>query len=289
MRFGISLPPFADFADIRLLADTAAEAEALGWDGFFIWDHVFFDPTFHPNVDPWVALGVIADHTSKMRIGTLITPLARRRPWVLARQTASVDQLSNGRLTLGIGLGDPVQWDFGFFNEPTDSKLRAQKLDEGLDILFGLWTGKPFRYTGQHYQLQQVTFQPRPVQTPRIPIWAGGNWPNKPPMRRAARLDGYYPIKWEGGMTPDDWREALSYIRQHRTMNTPFDAVHGGRVLDDQWHSAAATIQSYADVGVTWWIEDVSPWRFGASWEEAWQPVDTQRMVELIRRGPPRP
>ena len=112
MRFGLSLPPFAPFADIRFLADTAAEAEALGWEGFFIWDHIFFDPTFHPNVDPWVALGVIADHTSKMRIGTMITPIARRRPWVLARQTASVDQLSNGRLTLGIGLGDPVRWDF---------------------------------------------------------------------------------------------------------------------------------------------------------------------------------
>src|SRR5215203_3437960 len=123
MRFGITLPPFADFANINFLAEIAKEADLLGWDGFFIWDHVFFDPTFHPNVDPWVALAVIASHTSKIRLGTLITPLARRRPWVLARQTASVDQVSNGRLTLGVGLGDPVQWDFGFFNEPTDNKI----------------------------------------------------------------------------------------------------------------------------------------------------------------------
>ncbi len=288
MRFGMSLPPFADFADAQFLAEAAREAENLGWDGFFIWDHVFFDPTFHPNVDPWVALAAIACQTSKIRLGTLITPLARRRPWVLARQTASVDRLSKGRLTLGVGLGDPVQWDFGFFNEQTDPKIRAQMLDEGLEVLNGLWTGKPFSYDGQQYHIQEVTFQPTPVQTPRIPIWVGGNWPNKPPMRRAARCDGFYPIKWDGGMSPDNWREALSYIHQHRTLDTPFDAVNGGSVPDDKWHAAAPFLEPYAEAGVTWWIEDVSPWRFGASWEQAWKPEDTRNMLDLIRRGPPR-
>jgi alkanesulfonate monooxygenase SsuD/methylene tetrahydromethanopterin reductase-like flavin-dependent oxidoreductase (luciferase family) len=195
--------------------------------------------------------------------------------------------LSKGRFTLGVGLGDPVQWDFGFFNEPTDNQQRAQMLDEGLEILNGLWTGKPFDYNGQHYQINEVTFQPAPVQQPRIPIWVGGNWPNKAPMRRAARCDGYFPIKWEGGMTPADWREVLAYIKQHRQSDTPFDAVHGGRVPDDQWHKAESVITPYAEAGVSWWIEDASPWRFGADYEKPWQPEDTARMLELIRRGPP--
>lgn len=114
MKYGISLPPFGGYADIAHLAAMANEAEDAGWDGFFIWDHMFFDPSFHPNVDPWVALAAVALNTRRMRIGTLITPVARRRPWVLARQTVSLDRLSNGRLILGVGLGDPVQWDFAF-------------------------------------------------------------------------------------------------------------------------------------------------------------------------------
>jgi alkanesulfonate monooxygenase SsuD/methylene tetrahydromethanopterin reductase-like flavin-dependent oxidoreductase (luciferase family) len=287
MRFGLSLPPFADIADIRFLADITKEAETLGWDGLFIWDHVFFDPTFHPNVDPWVALGAMAYNTTKIRLGTLITPLARRRPWVLARQTASVDQISNGRLILGVGLGDPVQWDYGFFNEPTDAKQRAEMLDEGLEVLQGLWTGKPFSYDKQHYHIKEVTFKPTPVQSPRIPIWVGGIWPNKRPMQRAARYDGYIPINWDGGMKPENWREVMAYIKPRRTIDTPFDIVNTGRVPDDLWHKAASIVEPYIEVGTTWWIEDINPWRFGASWEEPWKPEDTQRMVELIRRGPP--
>src|SRR5579859_1366522 len=288
MRYGISLPPFRDFAEIRFLAETAREAETAGWDGFFLWDHVFFTPAFFPNADPWVALAAIAMSTSRLRIGTLITPLARRRPWIVARQSVSIDRLSNGRLTLGVGLGDPAQWDFGFFNEVTDPKIRAQKLDEGLDILAGLWTGKPFSFNGKQYQLQEMTFLPTPLQTPRVPIWVGGAWPNKGPLRRAARWDGYNPIKWDGGMAPTDWREALQYVKQHRTSDTTFDAVHGGRVPDDHWTKAASVVEPYAEAGVTWWIEDVSPWRFGSGWETPWTDESTRLMQELIRRGPPK-
>jgi alkanesulfonate monooxygenase SsuD/methylene tetrahydromethanopterin reductase-like flavin-dependent oxidoreductase (luciferase family) len=288
MKFGMSLPPFGDYADPNYLAAAAKAAEDAGWDGFFIWDHIFFDPSFHPNVDPWVGLAAVALATSHIRIGTMITPLARRRPWVLARQTVSVDRLSGGRLTLGVGLGDPVQWDFGFFNEETDNRQRAEKLDEGLEIMTGLWQGQEFAYQGKQYQLQPVTFTPTPVQSPRIPIWVGGNWPNKAPMRRAARWDGFYPIKWEGGMQPEDWRMVADFIRQQRTAEAPIDLVHGGRVPDEQWSDAASFVEPYAAVGVSWWIEDVSPWRFDHSWEISWQPVFTQQMDELIRRGPPR-
>ena len=126
MHFGISIPAFADFSDPRVLAELAHDAETAGWDGFFLWDAMFFDPTFHPMADPWVALAAVAMSTQRMRIGPMITPLARRRPWKLARETVSVDVLSNGRLTLGVGLGDPAQWEFGFFDEVTDPKIRAR-------------------------------------------------------------------------------------------------------------------------------------------------------------------
>lgn len=287
VKFGISLPPFGDYADPRYLAEAAHAAESAGWDGFFIWDHVFFDPSFHPNVDPWIGLAAVSCRTTTIRIGTLITPIARRRPWVLARQTVSVDRLSNGRLVLGVGLGDPVQWDFGFFNEVTDRQQRAAQLDEGLAVLTGLWTGETFAYDGQHFHLDPVKFLPTPVQTPRIPIWGGGNYPNRPPMRRAARWDGFYPIK-EGGMQPDDWREVKAYIDQHRQLDTPFDCVNGGSIPEDKWTNAGEIVNPYIEAGVTWWIEDVSPWRFGHSWEIQWQPVFTQQMDALIRQGPPK-
>jgi alkanesulfonate monooxygenase SsuD/methylene tetrahydromethanopterin reductase-like flavin-dependent oxidoreductase (luciferase family) len=258
MKFGISLPPFGDYADPHYLTETARAAETAGWDGFFIWDHMFFDPSFHPNVDPWV----------------------------LARQTVSVDRLSNGRLVLGVGLGDPVQWDFGFFAEETDNKQRAVRLDEGLDILSGLWAGEMFQYEGTHYHVQNVQFLPQSIQSPRIPIWVGGNWPNRSPLRRASRWDGYCPLK-EGGMQVEDWREAITYIRQHHTAGTPFDFVHSGQVPEAQWSQAGDLIEPYREIGVNWWIEDVSPWRFGHSWKLAWRPEFTHQMDALIRRGPP--
>lgn len=288
MHFGISIPPFADFSDPRLLAETAQEAEAAGWDGFFIWDHIFFDPTFHPIADPWVSLAAVAMSTQRMRIGTLITPIARRRPWKLARETVSTDRLSNGRLILGVGLGDPVQWEFGFFDESTDAKVRAQQLDEGLDILTGLWSSQRFQYEGEHYHVKEVIFRPAPVQSPRIPIWVGGWWPNKPPFRRAARWDGVCPVKGSGSMLPDEWRELLRYIQKYRTSDAPFDAVHFGATPGDDQAQASELIQPYADAGVTWWVEPVDPWRFGWSYEVPWDPQATVLMYERIRQGPPR-
>lgn len=288
MHFGITLPAFADFSDPRALAELARAAETAGWDGFFIWDHIFFDPTFHPVADTWVALGAVALSTERLRIGTMITPMARRRPWKLARETVSVDQLSNGRLTLGVGLGDPVQWDFGFFDEVTDPKTRARRLDEGLDILTGLWSGQPFSYQGEQYNVKEVTFRPTPVQSPRIPIWVGGWWPNKPPLRRAARWDGVCPAKWGGIITPDEWRELLAYIQRYRTATTPFDVVHSGATPGDNPAQAAELVAPYARAGVTWWVEPVDPWRFGWSWEEPWNPKATAQMRERILQGPPR-
>jgi len=288
MRFGISVPAFADFSDPRVLAELSHDAEAAGWDGFFIWDAVFFDPTFHPIADPWVSLAAVALSTQRMRIGTMVTPIARRRPWKLARETVSIDRLSNGRLTLGVGLGDPAQWDFGFFDDPTDPKIRARRLDEGLDILTGLWSGRPFSYEGDQYNIKEVTFRPTPVQSPRVPIWVGGWWPNKPPLRRAARWDGICPLKWGGSITPEEWRELLTYVQKHRSSSTPFDAAHSGATPGDDLTKAAELVGPYTDAGVTWWIEPIDPWRFGWSFEVPWAPEATVLMRERVRQGPPR-
>ena len=287
MRFGVTVPPFADFSDPRVLADLAHDAEAAGWDGFFIWDAVFFDPTFHPIADPWVSLAAVALKTQHMRIGTMVTPIARRRPWKLARETVSVDRLSNGRLILGVGLGDPVQWDFGFFEDETDSKIRARRLDEGLEVLTGLWSSEQFSYEGEQFNVKEVIFRPTPVQSPRIPIWVGGWWPNKPPLRRAARWDGVCPAKWGGTISPDEWRELLAYIQKFRTIDSPFDAVHSGATPGDNLTQASELVEPYAKAGVTWWIEPVDPWRFGWSFEVPWDPAATVLMRERIRQGPP--
>ncbi len=289
MRFAISLPPFGDFADPRFLAETAREAESAGWDGFFIWDHVFFDPSFHPNADPWVALAACTMTTQHIRLGTMVTPIARRRPWKLARETATLDQLSRGRLTLGIGLGDPVQWDYGFFHEEQDAKIRAGKLDEGLEMLRGLWTGEFFSYSGQHYQMEKVRFLPRPVQ-PRIPVWVGGNWDKHAPQRRAARNEGYFPLKWGSEpLTADEWKVIMVYINQHRAdLSAPFDWVHGGTTPGDDPAKAATILKPLVDVGVTWWVEGIDPWRFGLSWEVDLTPESTRQMQTRIRQGPPK-
>ncbi len=288
MYYGVSLPPFGDFGEARALAGLASEAEEAGWDGFFIWDHMIFDPTWHPIVDPWVGLAAVAMSTTTVRLGTLLTPLPRRRPWKLARETVSVDRLSGGRLILGVGIGDPAQWEFGFFGEETDAKVRARRLDEGLQVLTGLWTGAAFSYNGEHYQLKEMKFVPPPAQHPRIPIWVGGWWPNKPPLRRAARWDGVIPGRLDGTLTPADWREILAYVDRHRASEAAFDAVHSGQTSGTDAAKDTELVASYAEAGVNWWIEDVSPYRFGWRWEDQLTPEATRLTRDRVRQGPPR-
>lgn len=283
MRFGISVPPFGPYADPRRLAELAAIAETAGWDGFLVWDHVVYDPSFHPIADVWVGLAAVALRTERLTIGTMVTPLTRRRPWQVARQSVSLDRLSGGRFVLGVGLGDPVRWDYGFFGEETDARVRAARLDEALDVLAGLWTGAPFRFEGEHFQLAEVTFKPAPVQQPRIPVWVGGWWPNRPPLRRAARWDGMAPIKWGEALTPEELAEAVAYCRRHRTADGPFEVIaSGGSEPGD-----GARMAAYAEAGATWWLEDVSPWRFGADPRAQWNDRDTEAMESRVAAGPP--
>lgn len=290
VKFGINVPNFGDFWHPKTLAELAKDAEEADWDGFFIWDHIL-GPTewkvpvsdslvpigYAPYVDPCVALTAIAMKTESIRIGALVTPLARRRPWKLARELVSIDHLSNGRLVLGVGLGG-TRVEFEAFGENGDANVRAKKLDEGLDILIGLWTGKPFSYSGEYYQLDEVAFLPRPVQSPRIPIWVACFWPNKKPLRRAARYDGVVPAPadWTKKLTPDDLSQIIAYMEKHRTDPRPFGVMVGGQTPPDP-EKGAEIVQQYVEAGATWWSEDINGWR-----------GSLKDMRERIRQGPPR-
>lgn len=283
MRFGLSLPNVGIYADARALADLARVAEAASWDGVFLWDSLHGDPAHRiPIVDPWIALTAIALATECIQLGPMVTPVARRRPWVLARQAATLDHLSGGRLVLGVGLGDPAAGEYGAFGEPTDARTRAAMLDEGLAVLVGLWSGEPFSFAGAHYSVREATFRPPPLQWPRIPIWVGGWWPRQGPMRRAARWDGAFPGKLAGGevgmLTPAEVRAIAAFIGEHRAGEGPFDLVIAGTTPGDDPNRAAAVAAAYVEAGATWWVE---------SFGEAATSLDGVR--ERIRQGPPRP
>ena len=288
MRFGIMMPAFEDFADPRLLMQTAREAEAAGWDGLFLWDHLM-NNGLYAVADPWVALAAVATATTTIRIGTMVTPLARRRPWKLARELVTLDQLSNGRVILAVGLGEPPHEDFGAFGEDPGAKVRAEKLDEGLTILDGLLRGEPVRFQGMHYDVDRVAFRPTPVQTPRIPIWVGGMFPNPAPLRRAARWDGYAPIKpSETGMMLEDWDKVREVIAAERTSDAPFTLVRIGSVHGLSATQAAERVRPYAEYGLDWWLEAIDPFSDEASWSQPWPPGAIDEMKAQIRQGPPR-
>lgn len=274
MRYAAYLPSINEYSDPILLAELAYEAEEAGWDGVFVWDHIS-QPS--AAVDVWVSLAAIAMRTKHIKLGPLITPVARRRPWKLARETMTLDRLSNGRLVFGVGLGWSVE-EFTAFGEEGDAKIRAEKLDEGLEIIAGLWQGEPVSFTGKHYQIQDVQFVPQPIQTPRIPIWACGAWsPKRAPFRRAARWDGILAVAGERPIESSEVREVRAYCEQHRTTNDPFDVVV---ILQSQGGKSAADQQKtrgYADAGATWWLEDLSLGRFSP-----------QEARDRIHKGPPK-
>ena len=195
MRFAVDVPNFGDFADPRVVADLARRAEEAGWDGLFVWDHVTHRKELRRTIaDPWVLLTAAALATERIRLGTMVTPVARRRVPKLAREVTTLDRLTGGRMILGVGLGAPIPDEFGSFGEPTDPKVLAARLDEGLTALNLLWSGEPVTFRGQHVIIEDVVFRPTPVQRPRVPVWVGGEWPARPPMRRAARWDGAVPL-----------------------------------------------------------------------------------------------
>jgi hypothetical protein len=288
MKFGLSLPPIGPYSDPNDLAALADEAEQAGWDGFFIWDHVAYSDPVHPIVDPWIALAAVAMRTKRIRLGPMITSLARRRPWKVARETASLDLLSSGRLIFGVGLGEPADRDFGTFGEAEDPKIRARKLDEGLTILDGLWRGEPFSFQGDFYTVRSATFLPKPVQQPRPPVWVGGGWNKHAPQRRAARWDGFFPLKWREIISVSEWRVIIDYLGQHGVNHGAYDLVQAGLTPGHDTAHAAEIVDPFREIGLTWWIEQIDPWRFGLGWQELVTPEASQKMHERILQGPPR-
>ena len=192
----------------------------------------------------------------------MITPVPRRRPWVLARQTATLDRLAGGRTVFGVGIGSPAYGDFGIFGDVTDARTRAAMLDEGLDVLAGLWTGETFSHRGEHYRLDPVRFTPTPVQQPRIPVWVGGVLPAKAPMRRAARWDAAVPIRFRDGVlarpSAQDIADVRDLVRAERGSLDGYDLVVWAEVAPDP-AAVLAELDDYAAAGTTWWIETAKP------------------------------
>jgi len=244
VRYGICLANLGTYADPRLAVRVAQEAEQCGWDGVFIWDHLAF-VWGRPAADPWTTLAAIAASTERVRLGTAVTPVARRRVQVLAHQVATLDVLSGGRVVFGAGLGGSAS-EFGKFGEPTDPKVRAAMLDEGLDLLRRFWSGEQVTHEGEHYTVDGVTLSPTPVQA-TLPIWIGGNRPMS--LQRASRWDGWIADSSDPtGMTlaPDDVRRSVEIIGRGDGYEV---AVLGEPDRGDP--------NAYEQAGATWWLESL--------------------------------
>lgn len=264
MHFGFLITA----GDPRTGAELAAEAEAAGWDGVFSWDGIAIGEG--DTYDPWVSMAAMAMRTERVRLGAILTPPSRRRPWKLARETMTLDRLSGGRLVLPVGLGALDDGAFGNVGEATEARVRAEMLDESLAILEGLWSGEPFGFDGRHYRFGPMTFRPTPVQQPRLPIWVVGAWPKERSVRRALRYDGIMPQATDPAAICD---LAAFIARERPAAAGPLDIVVEGTTRDAK---DASTVRALANAGATWWIE--SDWT-GAT-------VDSLR--RRIAAGPPR-
>jgi alkanesulfonate monooxygenase SsuD/methylene tetrahydromethanopterin reductase-like flavin-dependent oxidoreductase (luciferase family) len=262
VHYGLSLPNAGAATDLVRLATTAEDS---GWDGVFLWDHLHLQRALRLDiVDPWVVLGAIATATQRVRLGPLVTPLARRRPWKVAKEIVTVDHLSGGRAILGVGLGEPPDDDFAAFGDPAEAKERAGLLDDGLAVLAGLLTGEPFTHEGPRYRVD-AAFLPAPVQRPRPPVWVAGILPHRRPFERAARWDGVVPLTAEGLMSPAEVAEVVAI-----TGTRPgFDVVASPR-LD-------IPAAEFADAGATWLLYSAPPWL--ADWRT--------ELSRLAAAGPP--
>jgi alkanesulfonate monooxygenase SsuD/methylene tetrahydromethanopterin reductase-like flavin-dependent oxidoreductase (luciferase family) len=262
MRFAVDISPAGSWGDPRTLAELAALAERSGWDGVFLEDYVFY-PGGLDTYDPWVTLAAIALATERIRLGTMITPLPRRRPWKVAAEAMTVDRLSGGRMILGVGSGDPASVDMTRLGEAEAARTRAAMLDEALEVIDGLWRGEPLSFEGTHYSLDDVTLRPRPLQQPRIPIWIGGQLTRPRPRERALRWDGsclfrVTPPEWED-LTVDDVRRLRADATTRRGPDRPFYIAVGGRERRADARAEVEYVRELAEAGATWWHEWVPP------------------------------
>jgi alkanesulfonate monooxygenase SsuD/methylene tetrahydromethanopterin reductase-like flavin-dependent oxidoreductase (luciferase family) len=281
VRYAIDISPAGRWGAPRALAEMAALAEQAGWDGVFLEDYVMH-PSGLDTYDPWIALGAVALATERVRVGTLVTPLSRRRPWKVAAEALTVDHMSGGRLVLGVGSGDPQSADIGRVGEASEPRERASLLDEALEVIVALWSGEPVTHHGPHFDLFEARLRPRPVQQPRIPIWVGGQLTRLRPRTRALHWDGaclyrVEPPDWQD-VSADDVRKLRSDAADTRQdEGTGFDICVGGRERGEDESAERAYLAEIEEAGATWWHEYLPPST----------PVEAAR--ERIGRGPLRP
>jgi alkanesulfonate monooxygenase SsuD/methylene tetrahydromethanopterin reductase-like flavin-dependent oxidoreductase (luciferase family) len=254
MRAALFLPPFDALADPAIVAGLSAEAEEAHWDGVFVWDQLRWREPVLEVADPWITLAAIATATERVRLGPMVTPLARRRPVKVARETATLDWLSGGRLTLGVGLGgDRFAGEYSLTGEELDDRRRAGMLDESLEILTAAWSGAPVHHRGEHYTVGGMRFLPRPVQRSGVPVWVAGSYGNARPLRRAARYDGFFPMNLQH---PDQLAEMVADLtalrgQAGRDASEPYDVVAALTPGTDP--------APYAAAGATWWMVEFQP------------------------------
>lgn len=262
VSYAVGLPNVGEFGDPRVLVELAAAAEEHGWDGVYLWDHLLYHQPDWPVANPTVALSAIAALTSRVRLGVLMVALPRRRVQTVARETASLDLLSGGRLVTGFGLGS-LDAEYSAFGEDPSLPVRAAKLDAGLAELTALWD----------------RFLPAPVQRPRIPIWCPGRWPIRAGLRRAACWDGAMPIFAAYGrdvpVPPEEFAAVVRFLSSQRGGLDGFDiALEGATPV----RGGAGVVEPYAEAGLTWWVEAMGWWRGGVA-----------EARTRIAAGPPRP
>src|ERR671911_1322313 len=270
MRSGLFLPLFDALAEPAVVARLSAEADEAGWPGVFVRGKPRYQEPGVEVADPWITLATMATATERIRLGPMVTPLARRRPVKVARETATLDRLSGGRLTLGVGLGsDRSGNELSITGEELDDRRRAGMLDEALEILTAAWSGEPVYNRGEHYTVDGMRFLPRPVHRPGVPVWVGGYPGKRKPLRRAVRFQGFFPVDLEH---PDQLAEIVAElvsVRKEigRNVAEPFDVVAALPVGTDP--------APYASAGATWWLV-----------EFPWDGVSVDQVRGVTRDGP---
>ena len=256
--------------------ELAIMADQSGWDGVFVWEAAY-------GVDAWSLLAAMAARTDRVKLGTMLTPLPWRRPWKVASQVVTLDQLSGGRAILTVGVG-AVDTALGNTGEATDLRVRAELLDEGIDLIRGFWEGD-LRFKGQHYQVDlssrdDLAEVASPVQPPRIPIWVVGVWPRPKSMRRVLRCDGVVPQAASVSLSPDDIRQIRGWLSEH-DIGPDFDIVAEGETPASDAEAATQIVASWKEAGCTWWLE--------SRWEMPHHSPERMRQVrERLAAGPPR-
>ena len=285
MKHGLFLPPFGELAEPTRLVEVAVAAEAAGWDGLFLWDHVVYREPGMPIADPWTVLAAVAQATDRLRLGTMVTPLPRRRPQVLARQVTTLDRLSAGRVTLGVGIGGDAYGEFSDFGDEPEARVRGAMLDEEVELLRALWSGEEVTHHGAYHTVDGQAFRPTPVQPGGPPVWAAARFGNSRPLERAARLDGVFPIGLE---TPDDLRTLLTELDHHREpagRPATGGGGAGGQRRERQRAGdydvcvnllAGTEPDAWAAAGATWLVTHVGPFR-----------VDADDLLRLASAPPP--